>query len=745
MDPVKNTPPYFINSLRARFVLFTFLIVLIPLAVVGILTVNQSQSVLQEKIRTDLSIRSSMLSAAMNRWLDERVADAELIANLPGARDLNAAEIKPFLDNYYAQWKFYDGMGVHNANGDTVYNIEDKAVNIKDRPYYPHVMKGQTYVYGPVISKVTGHLIIAIVCPVFKEEKVIGFSIVTVRTDAFNEMIRESKPGNKMDIYLINPDGMFVTPSFFTDLLKQKGLVKQQAELELKVNSYGTQQALAGQAGVGEYYVDYRSTRVVGAYTPLKYSGLALLVEQDPVEAYQTGYSLRDYFIFIIWVVAMVASVAGWLVSRTLIQPIETITAATRKIAQGEMNVNLDITREDEVGELARSFNQMIQRLQESFSFLNESEYRFRALSENTLAGVFIIQDGLIRYANQSLARILGYPLETLIGIQLKDIVHPDSYSLVMENINACLDCDTTLQGQYECRFIRQDGQAINVVILGSKLTYEGKQAPMGTLLDITERIRAEEKIRQFNSELEQRVSERTRQLENANHELEAFSYSISHDLQSPVRRIVNFGQILLEDYAGVLDDAGKKHIDRIIASGRRMDQLITDLLRLSRVTHTDIQITEINLNELAQEIMNNFYLIDPNRKVKFTIDSPISIQSDDNLMRIVLENLLGNAWKYTLKKPETIIEMGTISLENGTTAYFVRDNGAGFDMAYADKLFNAFQRLHSAQEFEGNGIGLALVKRIINRLGGEIWAESEVDRGSTFYFTLGSAFPHLN
>jgi light-regulated signal transduction histidine kinase (bacteriophytochrome) len=242
---------------------------------------------------------------------------------------------------------------------------------------------------------------------------------------------------------------------------------------------------------------------------------------------------------------------------------------------------------------------------------------------------------------------------------------------------------------------------------------------------DITLRKQAEDELR-F----------RTTELEASNKELEAFSYSVSHDLRAPLRSITGFSTVLLEDYATVLDDEGKSYLKKISDSGELMGQLMDDLLKLSRVTRSDLNIEKLDLSDMARNIVGEFRKDEPKRKVKVTIAPNMVANGDKNLLGLVLQNLLGNAWKYSSKTSEPRIEMGIVE-HNEKQAYFVRDNGVGFDMTYANKLFQPFQRLHKATEFAGTGIGLATVQRIVRRHGGEVWTESKVGEGATFYFTL--------
>lgn len=287
----------------------------------------------------------------------------------------------------------------------------------------------------------------------------------------------------------------------------------------------------------------------------------------------------------------------------------------------------------------------------------------------------------------------------------------------------------------------RNEPLGILVVLDGKPLQHTEQ---VGELLEIfaaraageMERLWVEEELRKHRDHLEELVAERTIALETANQELEAFSYSVSHDLRAPLRSIDGFSQVLLEDYTDKLDEAGKDHLQRVRNASQRMGELIDDLLMLSRVTRREMHRNAIDLSKLAHKIAAQLREDQPDRSVEFMIQEGQTAHGDPHLLRIVLDNLFENAWKYSSKEAQAQIEFGAMEAD-GKPAYYVRDNGAGFDMKYAGKLFGAFQRLHKTEEFEGTGIGLATVARIIHRHGGRVWAEGEVGKGATFYFTL--------
>jgi len=366
---------------------------------------------------------------------------------------------------------------------------------------------------------------------------------------------------------------------------------------------------------------------------------------------------------------------------------------------------------------------------------LRKSETKYRTLFDFANDTIFIWKNGKIIDCNAGTLKMFGCTIDEMMDDESSLIFLPpfqpdgrNSKEKALEKINGAAAGEPQF---FEWKHCRKDGTLFDAEVSLNRIELGGEVLVQTILRDITERKQAEEKIRKANEDLTRRSFE----LEAVNKELEAFSYSVSHDLRAPLRAIDGFSQALLEDYHDQLDEQGQDFLARVRAASQRMAGLIDDILKLSRISRTEMHYNTIDLSAIASSIATELQDTDKGRKVDFIIQPDIIVKGDPSLLRIVMENLLNNAYKFTDNKNGKI-EFGTTTYKDNP-ALFVRDNGAGFDMAYAKKLFVPFQRLHRDDEFEGNGIGLATVQRIIRRHGGHIMAVGEVDKGATFYFTI--------
>jgi len=540
---------------------------------------------------------------------------------------------------------------------------------------------------------------------------------------------------------------------------------------------------LAGHGtGTYRYYSPLDHLNHVVGYARLEAHPWTVVVDLPEGQFLAPMQRLRLVAWVSVGLVGVITLIISILIVRSITRPIHRLTDTAIAVEQGQPFEPSDIqdvtSGRDEIAQLGRVFSGMVLGLRQELTerkqaeeALRESELKYKTLFEGAAEGVLVadIETHEFKYANQAICEMLGYTKEELIGMDVGDLHPKKAVKDVISEFEAQARGEKTLAPNIPC--LRKDGSTIYADIRTTKVMIGGRECNVGLFADITERKRTEEELEQHREHLEEIVRKRTaelnkriseveqlnsamvnlladlrvsnenlelttRRLSDANKELESFSYSVSHDLRAPLRAIDGFSQMLVEDYGDKLDEGGQHQLDVIQGSARQMGQLIDDLLAFSRLGRKAISMSEIDMGVLAQKVLDQLQLGETARTARLNIDTLPPAEGDRAMIREVFVNLLSNAMKFTRPGKAAVIEV-TGRVDGDENVYSVKDKGVGFDMKYVDKLFQVFQRLHSAEEYEGTGIGLALVQRIIHRDGGRVWAEGKVNEGATFYFSL--------
>jgi hypothetical protein len=426
----------------------------------------------------------------------------------------------------------------------------------------------------------------------------------------------------------------------------------------------------------------------------------------------------------------VILCLASLAIGAMLTRRLQDLTLGVQRIADGDLEVTVPETGRDEVMLLGTAINRMTRRLRSLLDDLREQSDHIRTVTDTTLDAIVSFDGkGVVRSMNPAARRIFGRNTSVAASLSMQEIIpdaQPELWQAMGEEENGIL-LQTT--GRHA------GGREFPAEAAVSRTLQAGQPLYVASIRDVSERKHFEETLTRLNQELEQRVQERTAQLEEANRELESFSYSVSHDLRAPLRHINGYCQMLDEECGERMGENGTQYLQRVCTATDRMGALIDSLLSLSRLGRQTLERRETDLTAMARELAADIAGTDRQRRVEWRIADGLTAWADPAMARSVLENLLENAWKYTSRTGHAVI---TLEAAGSDGAFVVRDNGAGFDMRYADKLFAPFQRLHGPAEFEGSGVGLATVQRIIHRHGGRIWADSAPDQGAAFYFTFG-------
>lgn len=472
----------------------------------------------------------------------------------------------------------------------------------------------------------------------------------------------------------------------------------------------------------------------LGMALPIEHTPWVLWVEMSEGSVLRPASALLRRMLPFTMVLTALGAVAVYYLGGRVAKPLRELATAAEAIAAGDYARRVRPGRGQEIGRLGAAFNVMAQEVASSNGQL-EARVRERTheleVARAELDQFFLLSldllciagiDGRFRRVNPAWERVLGWTEADLRTVPYIDLVHPDDRAATERE--AAKLAQGAVAVNFENRYRTRSGSYRWLHWNAAPSVERG--LIYATAHDVTDRRQTEIALHQYGAELT-----------TVNRELESFSYSVSHDLRAPLRSIDGFAQALAEDYRDHLDDTGRDYLGRIRRAAQRMGMLIDDLLSLSRVTRIELTRTTVDLTAAAKEAALRLQEHEPRRSVEWRIQPGVIVEGDARLLQVAIDNLIGNAWKFTAHQPSPVIEFGMVTSENGDRAVLVRDNGAGFDMAHAGKLFGAFQRLHGVNEFPGTGIGLATVHRIVRRHGGRVWAEGAVGAGATFYFTL--------
>jgi PAS domain S-box-containing protein len=747
-------------NLAAKLITIFLVLSIVPLSIVGYLAFDNGRQAIEQDMIDRLLTTTLLKKSEFVQWLDDSRNDVRVLASQPGVQQYATVLVSQdpaspeyqtayygikqdrFLPFLQEQDNFTDFSLIRIRDGLILVSTRE-GLEGKYRESEPFFIEGQkdTYVENITYSATLGEQVMHISTPVKDENG----SVVAVLAGYLNladiSAIMTQRGGLREteETYLVNTFNFLVTESRF----------EANSSLRRAVYTEGVNDCLAGHDGSG-FYNDYRDVPVIGTYRWIPEHAMCIVTEIDQSEAFQPIVDLRNSILLVGIAITLGVMGVGVVFTRTITGPVDRLVRGTEEIGKGNLGYRVGTGAKDEIGQLSRAFDQMVEALKTTTVSRNElakevterkrAEEALRKLSARQSALLDAVPDIVVEvdddkvytWANQAGLEFFG---EDVIGKEaaIYFVGEQDTYNVVnplfggAENVIYVESWQWRKDGQkrllgWWCRVLKDENGAVTGALSSAR--------------DITERKQAENEIRRLNAELEQRVVERTAQLEASNKELEAFSYSVSHDLRAPLRAMDGFSRILLDEYATDLPGAAQRYLGLVHDNAGQMGNLIDHLLAFSRLGRQPLKKERVAPADIVQAALAGLSAAREGRDVEITFGDLPSCQADPALLRQVFANLLGNALKFTKTRNPAIIKVGCDN-HTGEPVFFVKDNGVGFDMQYANKLFGVFQRLHRAEDYAGTGVGLATVQRIIHRHGGRIWAEAEVDKGATFYFTI--------
>jgi PAS domain S-box-containing protein len=716
-------------SLKSILIFSSILLGGMPILVMGFIAIRLISADIDREVRAKNLLIAQSLSAEVQVFLDDSLSTLRLAEEtIIEKKYIKSNEINSYLGSILKSHLEFESVVILDEKGTVNFMAPQHrdvlGMNLSGQPFFSRVRQyKQAHWSSTFISLQTGKPTLTLAIP-SKGGMIIGY----LNLATLNAVTDRIQNGGLAYALIIDQEGTVIAHP-------DRNKVQERQNLKHLKFIGQEKHPLEGNF---QYQEDDRDYLASVSQVPLTQWTVIVTVPAD--EAFAPVARVRALFGAGAVMTVILAMTIVFLTLRKALDPLSRLVRDARRIADGHYVLEKRASSYKEIDDLASGFQRMAKAIQNREQALHESERRLSEAQKMAQLGHWIwdVRTGNVEWSEEVFKIFHLDPKEFTPHIDsiLALSPWPEDHERDRELIRKAME--TNEKGAYEQRFLRPDGS-----IGYYHSTFQGKYddggnliSIVGTVQDITERKRAEEEIKRLNADLEGRIRERTAQLEASNKELESFAYSVSHDLRAPLRAMDGFSAVLLSGYPDKLDEQGRHYLNRIQAASQRMGQLINDLLNLSRVTRGEFITRQVDLSTLAREIAAELQARDPQRKAEFAIDPQMVVQGDAHLLRIALENLLGNAWKFTGPRPQAHIEVG-LAEQAGERIYFVRDDGVGFDMTYADKLFTPFQRLHGMREFPGTGIGLATVQRIITRHGGRVWPEAAVDQGATFFFTI--------
>jgi len=690
-----------------------FFILAVGIGVAGYLYYQNQKEYVKKDKQEDLTAIADLKVGQIVNWRQERMGDAKNIFDnkliiphiqqfLKGSKSsVYKQDILNWLESIQ-KYYLYKNVILLDTHGNILLKVIDRqeVIGPDAKRLAEEAMRTKRVIFSDLYrSKVTNLIRLTLAVPllVSKGSETVPIGAILLRIDPYQflyPLIQSwPTPSDTAETILVRREGENVM--LLNELRHRKGTA---LTLQFSISEKHLPAAMVGRGDRGVVEgIDYRSVPVLAALKAIPDSPWFLVSKIDQSEVYAPVREYAGISVLIVTVLIIASGAVLGFIWR---------------------HQRADFYRKQYETELERQM--LLQR------------YEYLTMHANDII-LLIDREGRIVDANEKAVIAYGYTRDELLQLNLRDLRTPETKAILDAQLKQVEESNGFV---FETVHQRKDGTTFPVENSARVIEVEGRTLYLNIIRDITERKKAEEEIRKLNEELEERVIERTSQLEAANKELESFSYSVSHDLRTPLRAIDGFSILVLEEYYDKLDAEGKRLLNVIRDNTQNMGQLIDDLLAFSRVGRQQIIKSPIDMGKLVKGVFEELKTIDPARMLQLNIKELPTALGDQPMIRQVIVNLLSNAIKFTRPREPSIIEVGGWSKEN-ENIYYVKDNGVGFDMKYVNKLFGVFQRLHTRSEFEGTGVGLAIVQRIIHRHGGRVWAEGEVDKGATFYFTL--------